>query len=109
MSESYKYLQQHLQDDLKKDPFKRLGKWSEFITNKVYFAIFIHPDPSSAYQVYQVINTRGVELTTADLLNNYVLLKQLRRNGTRVTNNGSRYHGSFLPPGRTLLSSIFAT
>lgn len=73
MVESYKYLSERLREDLKVDPFKRLGKWSEFLTHRVYFAVFIHPDPASAYQVYEVINTRGRELTTADLLKNYVL------------------------------------
>ena len=73
MVESYEFLQGKLREDLKKDPFKRLGKWAEFLTNRLYFAMFIHPDPSSAYQVYEVINTRGKELTTADLLKNYVL------------------------------------
>lgn len=71
--DSYSYLTSRLRDDLKSDPFKRLGKWTEFLTHRVYFAVFVHPDPSSAYQVYEVINTRGKELTTADLLKNYVL------------------------------------
>lgn len=73
MIQSYKYLRDKLKEDLKADPFKRLGKWTEFLTHRVYFAVFIHPDPASAYQVYEVINTRGKELTTADLLKNYVL------------------------------------
>lgn len=73
MVESYKYLREKLKEDLKADPFKRLGKWTEFLTHRVYFAVFVHPDPASAYQVYEVINTRGKELTTADLLKNYVL------------------------------------
>lgn len=73
MIESYEFLRDRLRSDLKSDPFKRLGKWADFLTNRLYFAVFIHPDSSSAYQVYEVINTRGKELTTADLLKNYVL------------------------------------
>ena len=71
--ESYEFLRTKLREDLTKDPFKRLGIWADFLTNRVYFAVFIHPDDSLAYQVYEVINTRGKELTTADLLKNYVL------------------------------------
>ena len=71
--QSSKYLAEKIREDLKVDPFKRLGKWTEFLTHRVYFAVFVHPNPSSAYQVYEVINTRGKELTTADLLKNYVL------------------------------------
>ncbi|CCJ05879.1 DUF262 domain-containing protein [Methylocystis sp. SC2] len=73
LSESYRNISKKLRDDLKVDPFKRLGVWTEFLTNRVYFAVFVHPDPTSAYQVFEVINTRGRELTTADLLKNYVL------------------------------------
>ena len=73
MVQSYRYLSEKLKEDLKADPFKRLGKWTEFLTHRVYLAVFIHPDPASAYQVYEVINTRGRELTTADLLKNYIL------------------------------------
>lgn len=71
--QSHKYLVGQLKEDIKRDPFKRLGKWTEFLTHRVYFAVFIHPDPSSAYQVYEVINTRGKELTTADLLKTFLL------------------------------------
>lgn len=73
MIQSHTYLTRMLKKDLAEDPFKRLGKWTKFLTERLYFAVFKHPDASSAYQVYEVINTRGKELTTADLLKNYVL------------------------------------
>ncbi len=73
LTQSFKYLSEKLREDLKADPFKRLGKWTEFLTHRGYFAVFVHPDSSLAYQVYEVVNTRGRELTTADLLKNYVL------------------------------------
>ena len=66
-------LQESLRRDLSEDPFKRLGLWTDFLTNKVYLAVFVHPDPASAYRVFEVTNTRGRELTTADLLKNFVL------------------------------------
>lgn len=71
--DSYKLLYNNLNNNIKSDPFKILGIWAKFITDKLYFAVFIHPDSSSAYKVFEVINTRGVELTTADLLKNYIL------------------------------------
>ena len=70
---SFAFLRKELRDDLRQDPFKRLGKWTEFITHKLYFAVFIHPTPASAYQVFEVINTRGRDLTTADLLKNFTI------------------------------------
>lgn len=73
MVSSYKLLTKRLAEDLKGDPFKRLGVWVDFLMNRLHLAVFIHPDEASAYQVYEVVNTRGRELTTADLLKNYVL------------------------------------
>ena len=73
MASSYDLLVRHLRADLRADPFKRLGKWTDFLTNRLYFAVFIHPSAEAAYQVYEVVNTRGRDLTTADLLKNYIL------------------------------------
>ena len=73
LNKSYRILYDKLKSDLRIDPFKRLGLWAEFISNRLYFAVFVHPDATAAYQVFEVINTRGRELTTADLLKNYIL------------------------------------
>lgn len=73
MAASYDLLVKHLREDLRVDPFKRLGKWTDFLTNRLYFAVFVHPSAEAAYQVYEVVNTRGRDLTTADLLKNYIL------------------------------------
>ncbi|UIR39645.1 DUF262 domain-containing protein (plasmid) [Rhodococcus sp. DMF-1] len=70
---AYRLLTEWLEKDLASNPFKRLGIWADFLTNKLYFAVFAHPSPASAYRVFEVINTRGKELTTADLLKSYVL------------------------------------
>lgn len=70
---AYRLVSDRLIADLSSDPFKRLGMWADFITNRLYLASFVHPDPASAYRVFEVINTRGKELTTADLLKSYVL------------------------------------
>lgn len=86
MQESFNFLQKKLREDLAQDPFKRLGVWTEFITNRLYFAVFIHPDSAAAYRVFEVINTRGRELTTADLLKNYIL------NQTPPLKREDRYH-----------------
>ena len=73
LGSAFKFLRDKLREDLAVDPFKKLGLWTDFITNNLYFAVFLHPDTSSAYRVFEVINTRGRELTTADLLKNFVL------------------------------------
>lgn len=99
ISRSYKFLTRELRQDLKDDPFKRLGKWTEFITNKLYFAVFVHPDPSSAYQVFEVINTRGRDLTTADLLKNYVISQSPSANRAAIYDRWKRISDNFSNDG----------
>jgi hypothetical protein len=82
---AYRALSDRLVTDLSSDPFRRLGMWADFLTNKLYFAVFVHPNPASAYKVFEVINTRGKELTTADLLKSYVLSQ------TRSADREQRY------------------
>jgi hypothetical protein len=96
---SYKFLLKELRDDLKADPFKRLGKWTDFITNKLYFAVFVHPSPSSAYQVFEVINTRGKDLTTADLLKNFVISQAPPMQRAEVYDRWKRIADSFQNDG----------
>lgn len=86
LSESFAFLRSALRKDLAQDPFKRLGAWTEFITKRLYFAVFTHPNTADAYRVFEVINTRGRELTTADLLKNHVLSQ------TPKKNREERYH-----------------
>jgi hypothetical protein len=73
ITDAYVFLRGRLQRDIGNDTFRKLGTWTEFITDKLYFAVFIHPDARSAYKVFEAINTRGRDLTTAELLKNYVL------------------------------------
>ena len=70
---AYDFLSEKMKEVISSDPFRKLGVWAEFITDKLYFAVFIHPDARSAYKVFEAINTRGRDLTTAELLKNFVL------------------------------------
>lgn len=73
MWEAYQYLRKELHGDGRDDIFRWLGTWAEFINEQLYVAVFEHPDEASAYSVFEVVNTRGRQLTTADLLKNYIL------------------------------------
>ncbi|MFT8356346.1 MAG: DUF262 domain-containing protein [Bifidobacterium aquikefiri] len=70
---AYKKLSSLLDENLKDDPFKRLGIWANFLTDHLYIAQFTHPDSASAFRVFEIVNNRGKDLTTADLLKSYVL------------------------------------
>ncbi|MBS3695249.1 DUF262 domain-containing protein [Rhodococcus qingshengii] len=86
MIDAYKLLNLHLTEDISEDQFRKLGTWADFITNKLYFAVFNHPNPSSAYKVFEIVNTRGRALTTADLLKSYTLSE------TPEDRRDARYH-----------------
>ena len=75
MIDSYENLSKWLNEYLGDNAFKLLGKLAEFIIDRIYFAVFTHPDDESAYTIFEVINTRGKVLTTADLLKNHILSK----------------------------------
>ncbi|MGI5485420.1 DUF262 domain-containing protein [Microtetraspora malaysiensis] len=80
---AYRYLRDKLKQDGGHEGFRQLGAWAEFINEQLYVAVFEHPDEAAAYSVFEVVNTRGRQLTTADLLKNYVLRHtpaQLREN-----------------------------
>lgn len=51
----------------------RLGQWAEFISQSLTFAIFVHPDRAAAFRVYEVINTRGKDLTPSELIKSYLI------------------------------------
>lgn len=125
IANSYKILKERLSKDIRVDPFKRLGQWSEFLTHRLYMAVFVHPDDATAYQVYEVINTRGKDLTTADLLKNYILsqtpkdLQQntyerwrrlARRFSAEGSNNFVQYirHAVTVDSGHVLPKDLFA-
>tara|TARA_R110000850_G_scaffold77470_1_gene167653 strand:- start:715 stop:2319 length:1605 start_codon:yes stop_codon:yes gene_type:complete len=99
MQDAFKYLRERLKEDLAHDPFKRLGAWTDFITNKVYFAVFVHPDSASAYRVFEIINTRGKELTTADLLKNYILSQTKQSNLEEMYQRWKKVAQQFSDPG----------
>lgn len=73
MKKSFDRLSKDLNEFLDSNPDDYLGRLTEFLTSRLYFAVFVHPDDSAAFRIFEVINTRGQELTPADLLKNYVL------------------------------------
>lgn len=71
---SFEILSESLEEDLRtSDTFSKLGQWARFLKDRLFFAVFEHPDAASAFRVFEVVNTRGKELTTADLLKSLVL------------------------------------
>lgn len=51
----------------------RVGQWTEFISKRLKFAVFMHPDRAAAFRVYEVINTRGKSLTPSELIKSFLI------------------------------------
>jgi hypothetical protein len=68
--------------------------------------VFIHPDPASAYQVFEVINTRGKDLTTADLLKNYTISQATPANRVSVYERWKSISENFESDGANFVQYI---
>jgi hypothetical protein len=67
------YLDARLDEDLKEGGAQLLGRWAHFLSNGITFAIFEHPDRNAAYKVFEIVNTRGKDLTPAELIKSFVI------------------------------------
>jgi len=68
-----RFLDKEIEADLKDRDASWLGKWAQFLTSGITFALFEHPDRNAAYKVYEIVNTRGKDLTPAELIKSYVI------------------------------------
>ncbi len=66
------------------EPNKILQEWEEFLQRSVKVLVLVVRDESRAYQIFETLNDRGLELAIADLLKNYVLGKAGKRNFDQV-------------------------
>ena len=89
-------------DEKLKDRFKSGEKYAKFIQDVVdnlYFTQIIVNDEMNAFRVFETLNARGVQLSSADLLKNYLFalvdknnahsshIEQLEDDWTRLTDN----------------------
>lgn len=72
---THKYLMDKLTNELSgvEKPAVHIGRWAEFLSKYLTFAVFLHPDRSAAFRVYEVVNTRGKELTPTELIKSYLI------------------------------------
>ncbi len=60
-------------DDLHNDGLAVARLLSEFVARRLLFILITVDDELNAYTVFETLNARGLELTTTDLLKNYLL------------------------------------
>lgn len=56
-----------------KDPVKYLVDFIRYLSEGVYVVLMTAPDDANAYLIFEAMNDRGVDLSIADLLKNYLL------------------------------------
>jgi len=56
-------------------PFDELRRWDTFLQNNVKVLVLTVGDESRAYQIFETLNDRGLDLAIADLLKNYIFGK----------------------------------
>lgn len=50
-----------------------LSSWLNILTEGIQFTVFMHPNNEDAFKVFEIINTRGLNLTPAQMIKSYVL------------------------------------
>lgn len=57
------------------EPFEELHRWESFLEKTVKVLVLTVTDESRAYQIFETLNDRGLDLAIADLLKNYIFGK----------------------------------
>jgi len=55
------------------DPLSWLAEFTEYLSESAYVIYFIVPDDANAFLIFETMNDRGLDLSIADLLKNYLL------------------------------------
>lgn len=55
------------------DPLSWLAEFTEYLKESAYVIYFIVPDDANAFLIFETMNDRGLDLSIADLLKNYLL------------------------------------
>ncbi len=70
--DSYKYFHNKISQKFSDDGEKIAGFLENIVAKKMIFIQIIVDDELEAYTIFETLNARGVELTTTDLLKNYL-------------------------------------
>jgi hypothetical protein len=71
------------------DSFKELRRWDSFLQNNVKVLVMTVGDESRAYQIFETLNDRGLDLAIADLLKNYIFGKVGKNNLSQAKHHWS--------------------
>jgi Protein of unknown function DUF262/Protein of unknown function (DUF1524) len=69
-----------------RDPLTTLLDWIEYLHSKVHVIVVEVPDEANAFLIFETLNDRGLDLSIADLLKNYIFGQSRDRLDTARSN-----------------------
>ena len=99
MKEAYNELSKNIDNYMNTDDnkFKLIGDLTYYIKDRLHFGIFLQSDEASAHRLFEAINTRGLALTKADLIKNYILSSTCDKEKDKVYRKWQEISKSFSP------------
>ncbi|EAJ8402884.1 DUF262 domain-containing protein [Campylobacter jejuni] len=73
LHKAFDFFQKKIKEKFQEEDGKKIAEYVEMIGEQLKFIVIIVQNELDAYVLFQTLNTRGAELTAADLLKNYFL------------------------------------
>ncbi len=87
LHEAFVFFQKKIKEKFQEEDGKKIAEYVEMIGEQLKFIVIIVQNELDAYVLFQTLNARGVELTAADLLKNYLL--NLLKNESEILNQAN--------------------
>lgn len=55
------------------NPTRRLREWAAYLNESIYFAVLLLPDVEAGFEVYEIVNSRGRDLTVSELVKSFLI------------------------------------
>jgi len=82
ITNAYKIVKEHVMKCSKTSPKDEVGiliDWADYLEKKAKIILVVVPDDAKAFVVFETLNDRGLDLSIADLLKNYIFGKSENR------------------------------
>lgn len=79
LSAAYKFLRGSVEHEVEERGITVLAEWVDFLSSEVLVVVVDVDDEADAYLIFETLNDRGLDLSVADLLKNFLFGKAGRR------------------------------
>ncbi len=76
---AYAFLRKSVESEVKENGLSILADWVDFLSSEVMVVVVDVDDEADAYLIFETLNDRGLDLSVADLLKNFLFGKADRR------------------------------